>query len=178
MSLKPTSVPVESETCKILKALHAIQSTTLITFLPTILNQLFALLVVTTSKEISVNIIRVLINLVNMVHEVRRKDILQAYTRYVFTAPETGKQQGSVHGELYRYLPGILDPINPDFLVVNKFMHHSMFFFEIIIKSMAQHLLSTRRIKVYLNYNLYMYNKISFYRCIEMKDFPKSTWLK
>lgn len=56
---KPTALPAEMETCKVLKALHAVQLTTLITFLPTVLNQLFALLVATNSDEIGLNIIRV-----------------------------------------------------------------------------------------------------------------------
>lgn len=144
---KPTSVPQENEICKILKALHAVQLTTLITFLPTTLNQLFTLLVAMHSEEIGLNIIRVLINLVNMIHEAKRKEVLQAYVKYVFVTPEC-KKQSSVHDEISKHLPVILNPNNMDFLVVDKFMHHSWFFFEVIIKSMAQYLLSTERIKV------------------------------
>lgn len=144
---KPSAVPAESETCKILKALHAIQLPTLITFLPTLFNQLFLLLVVNTSEEICLNIIKVLINLVNMIYDANRKDILQAYVKYVFVSP-TGKKNTTVHEEMCKHLPVILHPNNTDFLVVNKFMLHSDFFFEIIIKGMAQHLLSSGRIKV------------------------------
>ncbi|XP_056646243.1 dedicator of cytokinesis protein 9 isoform X1 [Diorhabda sublineata] len=145
---KPTSLPSEGETCKILKALHAIQLTTLITFLPTLFNQLFTLLVVTNSEEIGINIIRVLINLVTMIYDVKRKEILQAYVKYVFVSPESRKNT-TVHEEMCRHLPVILHPNNTDFLVVNKFMHHSDFFFEIINKSLAQHLLTSGRIKMH-----------------------------
>ncbi|XP_028129258.2 dedicator of cytokinesis protein 9 [Diabrotica virgifera virgifera] len=145
---KPTSVPSEVETCKILKALHAIHLTTLITFLPTLFNQLFTLLVMTNSEEIGINIIRVLINLVTMIYDVRRKEILQAYVKYVFVSPESTKQT-TVHEEMCRHLPVILHPNNTDFLVVNRFMHHSDFFFEIINKSIAQHLLTSGRIKMH-----------------------------
>lgn len=144
---KPTALPAESETCKILKALHAIQLTTLITFLPTLLNQLFALLTSTSSDEIGLNVIRVLINLVNMIHEAGRKEILLTYVKYVFTSKESKKHM-TVHEEMAKHLPIILHPNNTDFLVVNKFMHHSRFFFDIMTKGMAQHLLSTSRIKV------------------------------
>lgn len=144
---KPSAIPAESETCKILKALHAIDLTTLIAFLPTLFNQLFSLLVVTTSGEIGLNIIRVLINLVNMIYDANRKEILQAYVKYVFVSPES-KKITTVHEEMCKHLPVILNPTNTDFLVVNKFMHHSDFFFEIVVKSMAQHLLSSGRIKV------------------------------
>ncbi|KAI4466055.1 dedicator of cytokinesis dock [Holotrichia oblita] len=145
---KPTSVPLESETCKILKALHAIQLPALITFLPTTLNQLFTLLVATKNEEIGVNIIRVLINLVHMVYDKNRKEILQTYVKYVFVIPDF-KKHSSVHEEICKYLPTILNPNNTDFLVVDKFMHHSLFFFEVVIKSMAQFLLSTERIKMH-----------------------------
>ncbi|KAF5297752.1 hypothetical protein FQR65_LT09926 [Abscondita terminalis] len=147
---KPSVQPSENETCKIIKALHAIHLTTLITFLPTLLNQLFTLLVVTTNDEIGLNIIRVLINLVNMVYEAGRKEILQAYVKYVFVQVDGGKQR-TVHEEMTKHLPTILHPNNTDFLVVNKFMHHSNFFFDIIIKGMAQYLLSTGRIKMLRN---------------------------
>ncbi|KAJ8916213.1 hypothetical protein NQ315_016352 [Exocentrus adspersus] len=145
---KPTAIPSEGETCKILKALHAIHLTTLIAFLPTLFNQLFALLVVTTSEEIGLNIIRVLINLVNMVYDANRKDILLAYVKYVFVCPD-GKKNSTVHEEMCKHLPTILHPNNTDFLVVNKFMRHSDFFFEVVVKSMAQHLLSSGRIKMH-----------------------------
>nr|CAI5852247.1 unnamed protein product [Callosobruchus analis] len=148
LDTKPSVVPAESETCKILKALHAIHLTTLITFLPTLFNQLFTLLVVTSSEEIGLNIIRVLINLVNMLYEANRRDILQSYVKYVFVLPETKKTR-TVHEEMCKHLPVILHPNNTDFLVVNKFMHHSDFFFDIIIKSMAQFLLTTGRIKMH-----------------------------
>lgn len=147
LDTKPVAIPAETETCKVLKALHAIQLTTLITFLPTLLNQLLALLVATNSDEIGLNIIRVLINLVNMVHDAGRKEILQAYVKYVFVSTESTKQT-TVHEEIAKHLPIILHPNNTDFLVVNKFMHHSGFFFDIMTKSMAQHLISSGRIKV------------------------------
>jgi hypothetical protein len=144
---KPSALPSETETCKILKALHAIQLTTLITFLPTLLNQLFALLVSTSSEEIGLNVMRVLINLVNMVYEAGRKETLQAYVKYVFMTP-LSKRSITVHEEMCKHLPIILHPNNTDFLVVNKFMHHGDFFFDVIVKGMAQHLLLSGRIKV------------------------------
>ena len=78
-------VPADSETCKILKAAHAVQLVTVITFLPTILNQLFTLLTCTTNEEVGLYIIRVLIHFINMVHEAGRKEILQAYIKVNIT---------------------------------------------------------------------------------------------
>ncbi|CAH0557569.1 unnamed protein product [Brassicogethes aeneus] len=145
---KPSATPSEGETTKILKALHAIHLTTLINYLPTLFNQLFTLLLATNSEEIGINIVRVLINLVNMIYEANRKEVLKSYVKYVFVQPESRKN-ATVHEEMCKYLPTILNPSNTDFLVVNKFMHHSDFFFDVICKGMAQHLLSSGRIKMH-----------------------------
>jgi len=67
--------------------------------------------------------------------------------QFVFVAPDVTSST-TVHEEMSRHLPTLLRPANTDFLVINKFMHHSNFFFEIMVKSMAQHLLTTGRIKV------------------------------
>lgn len=154
---KSTALPAESETCKILKAAHAIQIRSVITFLPTILNQLFTLLVHTNSEEIGLNIIRLLINLIHMVaEEAGRKELLSSYVKFLFQHTSfSSKSHGSgistVHGELCRHLPTLLHPNNTDFLIVNKFMMYSNILFEVIIKSMAQHLLSSGRIKMHRN---------------------------
>lgn len=150
LDLRPSSVPCDSETCKILKAAHAIQLPAAIAFLPTLLNYLFTLLVITTNEEVGLNVIRVLIHIVHMIHEANRKDILQSYVKFVFVPPNVSSQT-TVHEEMSRHLPTLLRPANTDFLVVNKFMHHSNFFFEIMIKSMAQHLLTSGRIKMHRN---------------------------
>ncbi|XP_069677061.1 dedicator of cytokinesis protein 9 isoform X1 [Periplaneta americana] len=142
--------PCETEICKILKAAHAIQLPTVITFLPTLLNHLFSLLVVSSSEEIGLNVIRVLIHIIHMVHEAGRKEILQAYVKFVFVPPSVASLT-TVHEEMSRHLPTLLRPANTDFLVINKFMHHSSFFFDIMVKSMAQHLLSSGRIKMHRN---------------------------
>ena len=62
---------------------------------------------------------------------------------------EVGTSRRNVHEELAQHLKTILRPTQADFLVIGKFMKYSWFFFEILIKSMAQFLLATGRIKVY-----------------------------
>jgi len=69
----------DSETCKILKAAHAIQLITAITFLSTILSQLFLLM--TPDQEDGLYVIRVLISFINMVRQAEHKYILQAYIK-------------------------------------------------------------------------------------------------
>ncbi|XP_034950532.1 dedicator of cytokinesis protein 9 isoform X2 [Chelonus insularis] len=148
---KLSGIPSDSETCKILKAAHAIQLVTAITFLPTILNQLFILLTCTSIEEVGLYIIRVLIHVINLIFKASRKDIIQAYVKYVFMLPSKEIVTTTVHEQLAKYLPSLLHPNNTDFLVVNKFMHHSSFFFDIMVKSMAQHMLTSGRIKMHRN---------------------------
>lgn len=164
---KISATPAETETCKILKAAHAIQVSSVITFLPTILNQLFTLLVNTNNEDIGQNVIRLLVNLIHMVaDEAGRKDLLAVYVKYVFQTSSFSRKpinangngngspnnhQSTVHGELCHALPELLHPNNTDFLIINKFMKYSSVFFEIIVKSMAQHLISSGRIRMHRN---------------------------
>ncbi|XP_077554523.1 dedicator of cytokinesis protein Ziz isoform X2 [Haemaphysalis longicornis] len=137
------------EISKVVKALHAVEGSSMVHFLPTALNQLLRLLVSTGSEEVALNTVRVLIHLVTCVHEAGREDILHSYVQYMFvTEPPQGSQQTTVHEELTRALSSLLGPDNADFLVVHKFLHQSWFFFQILAKSMAQHLMNTDRIKM------------------------------
>ncbi|EDS34253.1 dedicator of cytokinesis protein 9 [Culex quinquefasciatus] len=94
-----------------------------------------------------------------LAEEAKRKELLTSYVRYVFRiegfpvngCSPTSQQVATVHGELCRHLPTLLHPNNTDFLLVNKFMKFSGIFFDIIIKSMGQFLLSTGRIKMQRN---------------------------
>lgn len=207
---KPAGQRTETETCKVLKAAHAVHVTSVITFLPTLLNQLFQLLVHTASEEIGLHVIRLLVHLVHMVAaEAGRKELLAAYVKYVFKMSNKRTSQSSlpfataaanttsdnlptaehtsttvsrassvassvasssssspssaaaaatvvrtVHGEMCRHLAALLHPNNTDFLIVNKFMQHAGIFFDIIVKSIAQHLLGTGRIRMLRNERL------------------------
>lgn len=147
------------ETCKVLKAAHAIHISAVINFLPTIFDQLFILLISPMNNDdVSCNIIRLLINLINMVaEEAGRKELMLSYVRYNFKTPQTIKTNLSpnairtVHGEICKHLPSLLNPCNTDFLLVNKFMKFSSIIFDIIIKSMAHFLLTSGRIKMHRN---------------------------
>jgi len=74
--------------------------------------------------------------------------------QYVFvTETVAGPKQKTVHEELAQYLKAALRPNQADQLIVSKFLKHIWFFFKILVKSMAQYLLSTDRIKVYFVYS-------------------------
>lgn len=69
--------------------------------------------------------------------------------QYVFNCVEF-----KLHTMLTAPLHMFVDPNQSDFLLGNKFMQYSGFFFDIITKSMAQYLINTGRIKV----STYVYN--------------------
>ncbi|XP_065925413.1 dedicator of cytokinesis protein 9 isoform X3 [Magallana gigas] len=133
------------------KSLHAVDVLTYVQFLPTLLNQLFSLLVKTVSDDVALNVVKVLIHIVSEVSLVDKQDALKSYVKYVFSpepVPKGTKGAQTVHEELAKNLTTILRPANADNVVVCKFLKYSWFFFEILIKSMALYLISTDRIKM------------------------------
>lgn len=141
-------VKVQHGMAKTLKTLHAVDMSTIIYFLPTLLNELFHLLVITSNEDVALNTVRVIIHIVHGVHEAGKNDILHSYVQYVFRTQELTTKKRVVHEELAKSLNTTLKPANTDFLMINKFLRHSWFFFQIISKSMAQHLIATERIKM------------------------------
>lgn len=152
-------IPSDIETCKVLKAAHAIDISAVIYFLPTIFDQLFILLVSSYSEDVSCNIIRLMINLITMIAEdANRKELIMSYVKYNFKTPlSNGKTNLSpnimktVHEEIIKNLPALLNPSNTDFLLVNKFMKFSSIIFDIVIKSMSHYLITSGRIKMHRN---------------------------
>jgi dedicator of cytokinesis protein 9/10/11 len=166
------SMPPETETCKILKAAHAIQLTTLIQFLPTIFNQLFEVLaMVQGTSDVGVQVVRLMVHLVHMICDIGRKDLMDSYIKYVFLCVGNG-----VHEHLMAPLHSFIESSQQDFLLGHKFMQHSHFFFQIINKSMAQYLINTGRIKVFGHIFMKVLHSFMLYvifRCVERKDSPR-----
>ncbi|KAL4220208.1 Dedicator of cytokinesis protein 9 [Mactra antiquata] len=133
-----------------LKSLHAVDVSTYIQFLPTILNILFKLVANTQSEDISMNAVRVVIHIVSEVQDVEKVEMLEKYVKYIFRAEPVpkGSKQKTVHEELVKSLINILRPANADQLVVTKFLNMSWFFCEILIKSMTQYLIDGERVKM------------------------------
>ncbi|XP_075992073.1 dedicator of cytokinesis protein Ziz isoform X1 [Anticarsia gemmatalis] len=140
--------PPWSDVCTALKAAHAVKLSSLVAFLPTILNQLFELMTVEKSytHDMGYQIVKLIVHYVHMIHDYGRKDLLDSYVKYVFNCV-----QFKLHTMLTAPLYMFVDPNQPDFLLGNKFMQYSGFFFDIIVKSMAQYLINTGRIKMSRN---------------------------
>ncbi|XP_063160879.1 dedicator of cytokinesis protein 9 isoform X2 [Candoia aspera] len=136
---------------KYLKSLHAMEGHVMIAFLPTILNQLFRVLTRATQEDVAVNVTRVIIHVVAQCHEEGLDSYLRSYVKYVFKGePYIASEYKTVHEELAKTMTTILKPCT-DFLTSNKLLKYSWFFFEILIKSMAQHLLENAKVKLLRN---------------------------
>ncbi|KPJ11939.1 Dedicator of cytokinesis protein 9 [Papilio machaon] len=139
------SPPPWNDVTNALKSAHAIKLSSLIAFLPTIFNQLFELMTVEKgySHDMGYQIVKLIVQFVHMIHDYGRKDLLDSYVKYVFNCVEF-----KLHTVLTAPLHMFIDPNQQDFLLGQKFMQYSNFFFDIIIKSMAQYLINTGRIKM------------------------------
>uniref|UniRef100_A0A5G2QSS2 Dedicator of cytokinesis 9 n=1 Tax=Sus scrofa TaxID=9823 RepID=A0A5G2QSS2_PIG len=140
-----------SELVKYLKSLHAMEGHVMIAFLPTILNQLFRVLTRATQEEVAVNVTRVIIHVVAQCHEEGLESHLRSYVKYAYKAePYVASEYKTVHEELTKTMTTILKP-SADFLTSNKLLKYSWFFFEVLIKSMAQHLIENSKVKLLRN---------------------------
>ncbi|XP_066135239.1 dedicator of cytokinesis protein 10 isoform X4 [Saccopteryx bilineata] len=140
MSQSPTSHFIRS--CKNLlnvEKIHAIMS-----FLPIILNQLFKVLVQREEDEISTTVTRVLTNVVAKCHEEQLDHFVQSYIKFVFKTRAC--KERTIHEELAKNVTGLLK--SNDTTTVKQVLKHSWFFFAIILKSMAQHLIDTNKIQL------------------------------
>ncbi|XP_030614171.1 dedicator of cytokinesis protein 9 isoform X4 [Archocentrus centrarchus] len=139
------------ELVKYLKSLHAMESHVMIKFLPTILNQLFRVLTSATQEDVAVNVTRVMIHVVAQCHEEGLEHYLRSYVKYVFkTEPHTSSTTRTVHEELAKAMTAILKP-STDFLTSNKLLKYSWYFFEALVKSMAQYLIESCKVKLTRN---------------------------
>uniref|UniRef100_A0AAQ5YHM8 Dedicator of cytokinesis 11 n=1 Tax=Amphiprion ocellaris TaxID=80972 RepID=A0AAQ5YHM8_AMPOC len=128
--MRTTSEGNPAELIKYLKCLHAMETHVIITFLPTVLMQLFEVLTAATKEahEIAVNSLRVIIHIVSRCHE----EGLEHYLRSFVKVPEV---------ETIEIIPQQSDSIY-------LFPQYSWFFFETMAKSMAQYLQEGNRMKM------------------------------
>ncbi|KAJ3584590.1 hypothetical protein NHX12_015085, partial [Muraenolepis orangiensis] len=128
---------LEGELVKYLKSLHAMESHVMVNFLSTVLHQLFRVLTRAKMEEVAVNVTRVMVHIVAQCHEEGLEHYLRSYIK-------------TVHEELVKAMTAILKP-STDFLTSNKLLKHSWYFFEALVKSMAQYLMESDKVKTLVN---------------------------
>lgn len=148
--MKTTSDGNPAELIKYLKCLHAVETHIIITFLPTVLMQLFEVLTAATKEthEIAVNSLRVIIHIVSKCHEEGLEHYLRSFVKYVFVTntPASGSST-TTHEVLATAVTATLKQ-TADFNTSNKLLKYSWFFFETMAKSMAQYLQEGNRMKM------------------------------
>uniref|UniRef100_A0A8B9R9L3 Dedicator of cytokinesis 9 n=1 Tax=Astyanax mexicanus TaxID=7994 RepID=A0A8B9R9L3_ASTMX len=133
------------ELIKYLKSLHAMEAHVMINFLPTVLNQLFRVLTSAAQDDVAVNVTRVMVHIVAQCHEEGLEHYLRSYVKYVFKTDANTATGKTVHEELAKAMTTILKP-STDFLTSNKLLKYSWYFFEALVKSMAQYLIESRKL--------------------------------
>ncbi|KAM4537330.1 dedicator of cytokinesis protein 11 isoform 2-T2 [Odontesthes bonariensis] len=148
--MRTTSEGNPVELIKYLKCLHAVETHVVITFLPTVLMQLFEVLTAATKEahEIAVNSLRVIIHIVSRCQEEGLEAYLRSFVKYVFvTNTPVSRNSATTHEVLAIAVTAVLKQ-TADFNTSNKLLKYSWFFFEIMAKSMAQYLQEDNRIKM------------------------------
>lgn len=133
-----------------IKGLLAIEDTEMIRFLPMIIDQLLYLMTCEKfSTDAQNRCMHSLVHIVTKCHKNDHQLLLKQYIQYMFvTAPWKDYQSKTIHEEVIQAMSAILRPNTSDFLTPNLLLKHSSFFLEIVIKSIAQHLISTQKIEL------------------------------
>ncbi|XP_067221956.1 dedicator of cytokinesis protein 10 isoform X1 [Chanodichthys erythropterus] len=115
-----------------------------IRFLPVIFNQLFTVLTQNDSDEVTTSTTRVLVHILAKCHEENMDHYLHSYIKFVFKTEACGFR--TVHEELAKGMTSDLKSNEPS--MIRNVLKFSWFFLEIIVKSMAQHLLDSTKLKL------------------------------
>ncbi|KAJ8256276.1 hypothetical protein COCON_G00184280 [Conger conger] len=116
----------------------------IIRFLPVLFNQLFKVLTQNDNEEVTTDTTRVLVHIIAKCHEDSLESYLHSYIKFVFRTESHGFR--TVHEELAKGMTSDLK--SNEQTAVRNILKFSWFFFELIIKSMAQHLVDSDKLKV------------------------------
>ncbi|XP_041841346.1 dedicator of cytokinesis protein 11 isoform X2 [Melanotaenia boesemani] len=148
--MKTTSEANPAELIKYLKCLHAVETHVIITFLPTVLIQLFEVLTAATkeAQEVAVNSLRVIIHIVSRCHEEGLEQYLRSFVKYVFVSGASPSGNSAATHEVLAIAVTAVLKQTADFNTSNKLLKYSWFFLETMAKSMAQYLQEGNRMKM------------------------------
>ncbi|KAL2096343.1 hypothetical protein ACEWY4_008491 [Coilia grayii] len=116
----------------------------IIRFLPVLLNQLFKVLTQNDNDEVTTTTTRVLLHILAKCHEDHVEHYLHSYIKFVFRTEAHGFR--TVHEELAKGMTSDLK--SNEQVAVKNILKFSWFFLELIVKSMAQHLVDSGNLKL------------------------------
>ncbi|KAK3513098.1 hypothetical protein QTP70_000974 [Hemibagrus guttatus] len=139
------SQPPTSNFLNCLKGLLSMERNhVIIRFLPVLFNQLFKVLTQNDSDEVTSTTTRVLVHILAKCHEENLDHYMHSYIKFVFKTEAHGFR--TVHEELAKGMNSDLKSNEQS--AVKNILKFSWFFLEIIVKSMAQHLVDSDKLKV------------------------------
>ncbi|GAA6093406.1 dedicator of cytokinesis protein 10 isoform X3 [Tachysurus ichikawai] len=139
------SQPPTSNFLNCLKGLLSMERNhVIIRFLPILFNQLFKVLTQNDSDEVTSTTTRVLVHILAKCHEENLDKYMHSYIKFVFKTEAHGFR--TVHEELAKGMNSDLK--SNEQTAVKNILKFSWFFLEIIVKSMAQHLVDSDKLKV------------------------------
>ncbi|KAJ8368388.1 hypothetical protein SKAU_G00084160 [Synaphobranchus kaupii] len=139
------SQPPTSNFHNCLKGLLSVEKIhVIIRFLPVLFNQLFKVLTQNDNDEVTTATTRVLVHIVSKCHEDSLESYLHSYIKFVFRTESHGFR--TVHEELAKGMTSDLK--SNEQMAVRNILKFSWFFFELIIKSMAQYLMESDKLKL------------------------------
>ncbi|KAM4589700.1 dedicator of cytokinesis protein 10 isoform 2-T2 [Fundulus diaphanus] len=139
------SQPPTSNFLNCLKGLLSMERIPVIVrFLPVLFNQLFKVLTQNDNDEVTTVTTRVLVHIVGKCHEENLDHYLQSYIKYVFKSEDHGFR--TVHEELAKGMT--FDLKSNEQAAVRNVLRFSWFFFDLIVKSMAHHLVDSDKLKL------------------------------
>lgn len=68
---------------KLLKNLHEADLSDIIRFFPTFMTQLLKLILATTSEEVSLNTVKLIVDILARIHSVNKEDVVQSYVEVI-----------------------------------------------------------------------------------------------
>ncbi|XP_048121267.1 dedicator of cytokinesis protein 10 isoform X9 [Alosa alosa] len=116
----------------------------IIRFLPVLFNQLFKVLTENDNDEVTTTTTRVLVHILSKCHEDNVEHYLHSYIKFVFRTESHGFR--TVHEELTKGMTSDLK--SNEQVAVKNILKFSWFFMELIVKSMAQHLVDSGNLKL------------------------------
>ncbi|XP_061734545.1 dedicator of cytokinesis protein 10 isoform X5 [Nerophis ophidion] len=139
------SHPPTSDFLNCLKGLLSMEKIpVIIRFLPVLFNQLFKVLTQNDNDDVTIATTRVLLHIVSKCHEENLDHYLHSYIKFVFKSEAHGFR--TVHEELAKGMT--FDLKSNEHAAVRNVLKFSWFFLELIVKSMAQHLVDSDKVKL------------------------------
>uniref|UniRef100_A0A914YXU5 C2 DOCK-type domain-containing protein n=1 Tax=Panagrolaimus superbus TaxID=310955 RepID=A0A914YXU5_9BILA len=128
-------------------ALYDVEIYRLIPHFHIVLRRLFALLPICKSNEVALKLISVTIGIVDSASTNGYNYVLKNFVRFHFSFSSSEDGEETTHGAICKFLIKLLDDMRGEERALARIFRQLWFFLDIVIKSMAQWLMKTKKFK-------------------------------